>query len=272
MGLFGPSRPLSKDELEWQLAAFRWLIEEAGGLEQLGKSCLAHGDGEYFPDSSLTGHARAEELLAEVKAIADMADWPTRLIALPRAVRSEQVGDYLSTVPESNAPLGTFQAVDDGEGGWLAEIRFDPAQLDDPAKLVATFAHELAHYLLATIERPFPGGDDVHELMTDITAVWLGFGIFLANSARHYSASNLAIGGHRWQSRSQGYLSERALVTAMVASDLLAGRDPDEARRHLKPYLRQDLDLAMKWFARRDIHADVAAVDLADYGAARDAA
>lgn len=272
MGLFGPSRPLSKDELEWQLAAFRWLIEETGGLEQLGKSCLAHAEGGYFAESSLTGHARAEQLLDEVKAIADMADWPTRLIALPRAVRSEQVGDYLFTVPESHAPLGTFQAVDDGNGGWIAEICYDPAQLDNPAKLVAIFAHEIAHYLLATIERPLPGGEDVHELMTDITAVWLGFGIFMANSARFYTATNLNIGGHRWQSGGQGYLSERALVTAMVVTELLAGREPGEAKRHLKPYLRQDVDLAMKWFTRRDIHADVAAIDLADYGAARDVA
>jgi hypothetical protein len=58
----------------------------------------------------------------------------------------------------------------------------------------------------------------------------------------------------------------------MVATELIAGRDPGEARRHLKPYLRQDLDLAIKWFARRDIHADVASIDLAEYGAARDAA
>jgi hypothetical protein len=71
-----------------------------------------------------------------------------------------------------------------------------------------------------------------------------------------------------WSSRSQGYLSEGALVTALAAVERLAGRDPMGPAQWLKPYLRTDLKNAAKGLANRypDMHAAVAAVDLGAYG------
>lgn len=266
MGLFGPKRPLGADELEWQLAAFQWLIDEFGGFAEHHATILANPAGDYFPDSTLTGHARAEQLLDEVKAIAGIADWPTRLVAYASPRAGGQVSAYTHTVPLDDAAAGTFQLVEDGQGGWLAEICYDFGGLNDPAALVATFAHELAHYRLSQCRNSFPGGEDLHELLTDLAAVKMGFGLFLANSSRDYQARQLETGGHSWQTKRQGYLSERALVTALVISELLAERDPADARPFLKSYLAQDLDLACKWFARRDVKHDVMSIDLADFG------
>lgn len=265
MGLFGPKRPLDRDELDWQLAAFQWLLAEYGGVEAHRQRILVDPTGDYFSDSTLTGAERGEELFGEVKAIAGMAQWPTRLVARQSAKGSYQVNAQTFVQPIGTGAAGTYQLLPAGDNGWVAEIRYDVGLIADPPALVATFAHELGHYLLATARHSFPGGEDMHELLTDLTAVFMGFGIFLANSARHYSAQQLE-GGHMWRSGHQGYLSERALVTALVLSELLAGRVPRDARTFLKPYLAQDLDIALKWFARRDVHADIVGVDLADYG------
>lgn len=266
MGLFGPTRPLGRDELEWQLAGFQWVLAEFGGLAAHRETVLANPDGDYFADSKLTGHARAEELFAEVKALAGLELWPTRLVATAPQRGRGQVGDYISLMPETpTIAAGTFEMVEE-EGEWLAVLRYDADLLKEPARLVGTLAHELAHYRLAYSSHSFPGGEAMHELLTDLTAVAMGFGLFLANNARSYSATNLDIGGHKWESGWQGYLSERALVTALVISETLAGRDPKEARPYLKPYLAQDLDLAIKYFSRRDVLADVMAIDLADFG------
>jgi hypothetical protein len=267
MGLFGPKRPLGKDELEWQLAGFHYLLDEFGGIDAHRETQLVNPQGEYFADSTLTGPARGEELFAEVKAIAGMGQWPTRLVARQSPKGSYQVNAQTFVQPIGTGAAGTYQLLPADNGGWVAEIRYDVGLLADPGALVATFAHELGHYLLSTTRHRFPGGEDMHELLTDLTAVFMGFGIFLANSARDYSAQQID-GGHMWQTRRQGYLSERALVTALVLSELLAGRNPRDAKAFLKPYLAQDLDIALKWFARRNVHADVAAVDLDDYGVA----
>jgi hypothetical protein len=268
MGLFGPKRPLGKDELEWLLAGFQYLLDEFGGAEAHQDTQLVNPLGDYFADSTLSGPARGEELFGEVKAIAGMQQWPTRLVARQPPKGSYQVNAQTFVQPVGTGAAGTYQLLPAGDGSWVAEIRYDVGLLADPPALVATFAHELGHYLLSTTRNSFPGGEDMHELLTDLTAVFMGLGVFLANSARDYSAQQLELGGHMWQSRRQGYLSERALVTALVANELLAGRDPRAARPFLKSYLAQDLDLALKWFDRRDIHADVAAIDLDDYGVA----
>src|SRR5205085_12416082 len=49
--------------------------------------------------------------------------------------------------------------------------------LAHPGRLIATFAHELAHYLLATAPTSPPCEDDEHEFLTDLTAAYLGFGV-----------------------------------------------------------------------------------------------
>ena len=46
-----------------------------------------------------------------------------------------------------------------------------------------------------------------------------------------------------------------------------AGRDPMVATLYLKPHLVKDLGQAVRYIERRDLSADMAAVDLADYGA-----
>lgn len=265
MGLFGPKRPLGKDELEWQLAGFQYLLAEFGGTDAHRDTQLVNPLGDYFADSTLTGPARGEQLFDEVKTIAGMEEWPTRLVARESPKGSYQVNAQTFVQPIGTGAAGTYQLLSTENGGWVAEIRYDIGLVADPEALVATFAHELGHYLLSTTRNSFPGGDDLHELLTDLTAVFMGFGLFLANSARDYSVQQF-VGGHMSQTRRQGYLSERALVTALVANELLAGRDPRVARPFLKPYLAQDLDLALKWFDRRDIFADIAAVNLDDYG------
>ena len=145
-------------------------------------------------------------------------------------------------------------------------ITYNPALADDTDALVATFAHELGHYLMSTAHTAPPGGWELHELHTDLAAVYLGFGIFLANSARSFSQYQSA-GEMGWSSRTQGYLSEGALVTAIAIFQRLAGRDPMEAAPWLKDYLRSDLKKTAKALDRLhpDLAASVAAVDLNDF-------
>lgn len=269
----GPKRPLSNDELDWQLAALHWLVLEDDGLEPVQSGRLACPDDADFAPNGVTGHARAEQLLAAVMAVSGMGEgWPTQLVAQAQARGWIQVNSMGTIIPapDEQSAAGTFSmhmpdaAV--APARPVAVITYDPAQLDDEAGLIATLAHEVAHYRLAYRTRSWPGGEDLHEYLTDLTAVFHGFGIFLANNARDYHAEQLGGGGHQWQFRAAGYLSERALVTALVLCERLAGRDPATARRYLKPYLQKDLDIAARYFRDKDVVASVMATDLADYG------
>lgn len=265
---FGPKRALSADEWEWHLAAFKWLDETIGAGEP--RQPLVTPTVDFFPPSRSKGAERAAELLDQVQCAAAMeqANWPVRLaFAGDDRPHHVPVAQGMALFNPGQGIAGTFQTEEVESGGWQAVITLSPVQLESEMGAIATLAHELAHYLLATVERPVPGGEDCHELLTDLTAVYMGFGIFLGNSARH-SAIVADDGGQWFQSGWQGYLSERALMTALTIQETLAGRDPLAACAWLKPHLAKDVKLAARYIARRDLAADIAAVDLADYGAA----
>jgi hypothetical protein len=261
LSLFGPRLPIDEDELEFQLATFQWLESSFGPV----RDAPVLPTPAFFPPSRNNGDVRIADLFGHVKSAAGMDDWPCELRA-GAAERPVHVGTGLLLRHEgASPPCGTFE-VDDGAGGTRVVITYNPSLADDPTALIATFAHELGHYLMSSAETVPPGGWALHELHTDIAAVHLGFGIFLANSAKSFSQFQSA-GEIGWSSRQQGYLSEGALVTALAIAQRLAARDPLEPAPYLKEYLRKDLKRAAKALARRfpDMKTAVDAVDLATF-------
>jgi hypothetical protein len=263
LSLFGARLPIDEDELEFQLAAFKWIGREFGVVP----GALVLPTKESFPPSPNKGHARVVDLFAHVKRAAGMEDWPCEL--RPGAgERPAHVGTGLLLRHEgASPPCGTFQ-VDEADGRQTVVITYSPTLADEPTALIATFAHELAHYLMSSAKSDPPGGWELHELHTDLLAVFLGFGLFLANSARSFAQFQSAV-EMGWSARSQGYLSEGALVTALVLAERLNGRDPLSAARWLKSYLETDLRRAARALAKRhpDPAAAIEAVDLSEYGA-----
>src|SRR4051812_18403355 len=85
-------------------------------------------------------------------------------------------GSYLPTA------AGTYE---EGESKFV--VRIDKTGLDDPMSLVGTMAHELAHVRLLGECRIMREEFD-NELLTDLTVVHFGLGIFLANTPRHWDS------------------------------------------------------------------------------------
>jgi SprT-like family. len=149
-------------------------------------------------------------------------------------------------LPSANTAAGTFSVDAQGE----VEIRFSRDLMDHPGDLIATFAHELAHLLLHArgVEEGVSAEDA--ELVTDLAAVYLGFGVFLANSAFELQQFDDGLMGG-WSSRRQGYLTENTLVYATALFCAIKDDGFDEARGALKPRLQSVFDRALKQIGRR---------------------
>lgn len=263
LSLFGARLPIDEDELEFQLATFKWLGREFGPPAQ----ALVLPTKDWFPPSPNRGESRIADLFGQVKAAAGMADWPCELRA-GAGERPAHVGTGLLLRHEgASPPCGTFQLVGE-DGRSKVVITYNTSFAGDTGALIATFAHELGHYLMSSAASDPPGGWELHELHTDLAAVHLGFGLFLANSAKTFGQYQSA-GEMGWSSRWQGYLSEGALVTALAVVERIGGRDPLAATPYLKAYLAKDLAHAAKALGRRypDMPAAVEDVDLSEYGA-----
>jgi hypothetical protein len=261
--LFKPKCPVDAEEWEWLLAGFKWLAREFPEREAARR--LALPTGEFFPVSRAQGEAAAAHAMDCVKAIAGIADWPVELIA----VRRRQTGavNAVAALQDEKGAAGTFRLARTPEGLPFAEICYTLDQLENRSALVATFAHEIAHYVLHMSRTPFPGGEELEELFTDLTAVWLGFGIFLGNNARYGHHVDEGNGRGWYVSGWQGYLGERMLMTALALSEMLAGRDPLAAGPYLKKHLEADVRSAQRFASRRNLQAELSAIDLADFGA-----
>ena len=226
-----PKPFLDEARRDWQFAAFAWLLRNCGGYPKFLETTLVLPTPEHFPDRGLKGRAAAAALFHRVRDHAGMADWPCSVEPAGEAPR-------VASADPARIPVFTYSR----EGA-------------EPVALVASFAIDLAGYLLSTMDEPPPGGDARRGAALELGAVFMGFGIFVANAA---------VGGRTY------LLSEGELAHALALFCLLRRLPAEVADEHLNPHFRKYLRLAMPDLAQhelqfRKLRAIVAAPDAAEH-------
>jgi hypothetical protein len=240
-GLFRAGRFLEAGVEDWVLETWAWLLTEFGGLGRLRQSALVLPTRDFFPPTDTVGDARALYLFQQVKLWAGLADWPCELEAFdrPAGARVAQVG----AIRHGKSANGTFRIVEN-----RAVISYASDLVSQPAQLIATLAHELAHYLLLTKARTDPpGGPELEELATDLAVAYLGFGVFGANAAFTFGQHGDAF-SQGWASSRSGYLSERSWAFALALFCTL--KDKSAPTEHLKDALVDPTRKAMRYLER----------------------
>jgi hypothetical protein len=245
---FRQSPLVDADTAAWHAENFAWLIRQFGGAMTFAETRLILPRPGFFAAADGHGHARALNILEQVKAYCGMADWDVELVADDNPLARPTVPSLAMVAPQKHA-LGTFTLK-----GNSATITYIPALLQQPQAFIATMAHELAHYLLATApERPICADDEL-ECLTDLAAIYLGFGVFLANSRFDFRGfQDHTLQG--WQMQYAGYLPEADIIHAMALFIRARKIDPTPAHDCLKPHLTKMLKRAL-----RDVPEDAAAL------------
>jgi hypothetical protein len=210
------SRPksfLDAPRRDWQFQTFAWLLRNSGGYPKFLESALVLPIPDHFPDSGMQGHAAVAALFRQVRDHAGMAEWPCQV------------------EPESDTPRNT------GPEDRLRVIHY-PRALREVSALVAHFGHELARYLVETFEEPPPGGAALNGPAVDLAAVFMGFGVFMANTSAHSA---------HWD------LNEGEIAHALAMFCLLKKSDPEVVAQHLNPHLRKHLRLASRDLAQHPL-------------------
>jgi hypothetical protein len=197
---------------EWQFDTFGWLLRNCGGYPKFLDTTLVLPADAHLP-SGLTGHAGVSALFRRVRDHAGMAEWPC------------------TVEPRSAQPRSATRSPDS-----IPVISYSPESID-PDSLVATFALELARYLVDTFDELPPGGRPLREPAIEIAAVFMGFGLFLANAQYHGA-------GHQ--------LNEGEFVHALAMFCLLRKMQPGSIESNLNPHLRKYLRLAALDLSQHD--------------------
>ena len=242
VGLFGPKFLLDDGTTNWIFDSFAWALESFGSDVFYQHTELVLPNDTYFPDKFETPEDVAETIFNRVRRYAGMEDWPCRLVAQKEEI-NPKVGSALLLQGLPKGPAGTF-SISSGKHPTI-EISYDPTQINQPEALIATFAHELAHYLMASVENAPPGGDQFEEQATDLVAVFMGFGVFLANSAFTFSqyADSESQG---WQTTSLGYLTETEFTYCLAVFLQLKEINSATVDPHLDKHLMKTLNAARK--------------------------
>lgn len=220
MGLFRSRPPIEDHVVDWIFETFAWLLAEFGGMDEIRKSRLVLPTNEFYPIEGLEGRELAEELFLRTKEHARMLDWPCRLVEQESDDDMHAVMSLFPHSYERSGAAGTFSY-----DGRKPTISYDPRGLDEPMRLVATLAHELGHYLLAGAKNDPPGGAETEEPATDLAAVFMGFGVPMANGVFVFSSKG-------WSRK--GYLGEADFAYALAIFADLLDIDDKQIRRHLR--------------------------------------
>ena len=229
-------RPVVDDETAgWHAENFDWLERCFGSVAE---SELILPTGEFFDTRREDGAVDVAALFDEIKGHCGMADWPITLVPDDDGQTSARDGSPIPVVRERGV-LGTASA---DEASFT--ITYQKTLVDEPVRLIATLAHELAHCLLATAEIERVCEPDEEEFLTDLTAVYLGFGVFLANSRFAKEVVAMDMGqGVGWSAA--GYLPERDLIFALALFMARSGADAAAADEFLKSHLASLLGQAL---------------------------
>lgn len=205
------SKPvLAEQDLLFQIETYRWLLTHFGGDDFYKNTVLVLPTKEFFPAVVSSKDMTVKETFEQVKKYAGMSEWPCKLEA-----QKEDPNPILAPTivlqNTQNNPLGTFSTNTNNE----AIITYNPKLASDSIQMVATFAHELSHYLTSSALEPPPGGWDNWEFATDICAAFLGFGIFTANAAFSFQQYK-TVDSQGWQATRSGYLSEAEYSYALA--------------------------------------------------------
>lgn len=205
--MFGltPKSPVSAEAGAWIEDSIRRFVG-LYGRERLQALPVVLPTEDFFPDDFRDTEQSAGETLRRVCGFLRVD--PGRLVL-------EVFDDTEAELTEKlKASLPHWHGSSSGAAGTYSEdvetstfqIKIKRSLLKEPMRLIATLAHELCHVLLLGgqhIEREAPD----MEPLTDLLTVFLGMGIFTANSAAQFTQHDDGT-KHGWSFRRLGYLSE----------------------------------------------------------------
>ena len=230
--LLKPKACLDEETTLWLFDTFAWALRNLDARVFYDETILVTPSNEHFPGTENSAHGMANLIFNQVKEHAGLKHWPTKLINIAegRPPKSPRI--------EINGALrGSKGIMPAGAVSHQLTIAYDPNQLRAPEVLIADYAHVLAHYLSSMSKEPPPGGAENWPHITEVVAVFMGFGVMMANSANTAKIRSCGSCSGPAVERSNA-LSQYDITYALAIFSCLKKIPPKEVLMNLKKSLR----------------------------------
>jgi hypothetical protein len=250
---FFPKLPVTEDDRLWVDEGFLRL-EKLLGRRRLLDARVMLPIAEDFPDHYDKTAAAAERLFCRVcecmhvdRSLIEFEIFPDERDELRALLPSWNESGGSDAAGLYMHGIGEVHGRRNGEQRCVVAIR--SRQLNDPLSLVATMAHELGHVIL------LGGGlmsSDIsdHEPITDLLTVFLGFGIFTANSAARFAQFQTDL-QQGWSMQRLGYLPEQVFGYALARFAMERAENKPEWEKYLSTNVRACFKRSLGWLRKQ---------------------
>jgi len=245
-GLFNTSPVLETSSSQWLFDAFAWSLENFDAEYFYNETELVLPNNTFFPGSVDSTEGMANLIFDRVKAYAGIAHWPTLLVEDGSSPSLES-----PKVEIKGALRGSGGITDDSvSDAHRLPILFNPQQISNPEGMISSFAHIIAHHLGQMAKEPPPGGKEYWPHVTELLAIYTGFGVMFANSAFTFRGSCGSC--YNPAANRDAYLSEREATYALAIFAVLKEIPNSAITKHMKGHLRGVFKKAVKEIKARD--------------------
>jgi len=241
MSFFSRKTSFDEERIDWLFQGYQWLLANYGGYDSfLSSYHLVLNDRKDFPIPAPSSPDYVDCIFNQIMTNMGMGDWAVRLIPM-----SEADSDMEFEIDSSDLSMGySF----DGAAGFFSiddmgrvTIGYGDELINQFSALVATLSHEASHYLITKSITEMPGGWKNLEPITDLTAIFTGFGIFQCNDASVVTHSGQGV-----SSKLAGYLPESGRAYALAIFCELTMLDAKFVAKQLRPNPRALFKAAIK--------------------------
>lgn len=211
---------------------------------------------QYFPDRASSEREMAEALSKRIIGYAGLTQWPFQLVepqhyapqtppllGLNPQQRNQPASSTKNLPPQAQSIIETSSEA--------LNFSYASAMMKKPMDLVGSISKNIAqHYLMQSQQMP-PAGPESFDATAEMLAIFMGFGVMIANSAYTYRAGCGSCNDPR--SNRSVSLSEDESIYCLALFCHLKKIDSKQVMPSLKGYLRAPFKQARKQIERANI-------------------
>ncbi len=223
------AQPPSPLEREWLWSALATVITARGEAPFLTAPILLPDDA-CFPDRWTPDAAGVQRLAKRLLAYAGLPQLEVDVEMFTGETDVREVGlDGRASATSHAGAAAWFAGIRNGRCQFGAETD----QLGDPGGLVGAMAHEIAHAFRRTY-RLEHRDREIEEKLTDVTTIYLGFGVLTTTASARFMTQHHANLGSSYSHKRQGYLAGEAMAFMLGSQLQVRGYDAETIRWYAK--------------------------------------
>jgi hypothetical protein len=237
LGLLNRGPLLDDTYAGWLFDVFAWALRNCDARMFREESVLVTPTNRHFPGRAHNPDEMARLIFDRVVGYAGMQHWPLHLMPPDSCV--------LTPADAVRLPAGTrgARALAADTPHAALTVTYEPSHVGNPEAMIAVFAHTLAHYLGLSVKETPPGGAENWPYVTELLAVFLGFGLMFANTALVFPRGGCCGGP---VVRRQAYVSQHDITYALAIFAALKDIPQKQVLEHLKKPLRGHFRQALR--------------------------